>query len=326
MFTPYYRPRRLRRNENIRRMVRETQLSVNDLIFPMFVTEGKQIKNPINSMPGNYQFSIDLLVEEVKEVQKLGVPAIILFGIPEHKDDRGSDATSDDGIIQRAVRAIKDGVPEMYVITDICFCEYTDHGHCGAIIDGDVDNDSTLKMLGEQAITHARAGADMVAPSGMMDGMVGAIREALDDNGFEKIPIMSYAAKYSSAFYGPFRDAAESAPQFGDRRAYQMDPANAREALYEVDLDVEEGADIIMVKPALAYLDIICRVKERIDLPVAAYNVSGEFSMVKAAAKMGWIDEKKIALEMLTSIKRAGADLILTYFAKDAARWLKETE
>ncbi|MCD6375247.1 MAG: porphobilinogen synthase, partial [Caldisericaceae bacterium] len=306
MFTPYYRPRRLRRNESIRRMVRETHLRVDDLIFPLFVTEGKNVKNPIASMPGNFQMSIDLLVEEVKEVRQLGIPAIILFGIPEHKDAVGSDAMNDEGIIQRAVKAIKDAVPELYVITDVCFCEYTDHGHCGAVVEGDVDNDSTLEMLANQVLTHARAGADMVAPSGMMDGMVGAIREALDDNGFEKIPIMSYAAKYASAFYGPFRDAAESAPQFGDRRTYQMDPANGREALYEVDLDVNEGADIIMVKPALSYLDIIQRVRDRIDLPVAAYNVSGEFSMVKAAAQQGWIDEKRVTLEILTSIKRAG--------------------
>jgi porphobilinogen synthase len=324
MFTPYYRPRRLRRNENIRRMVRETQLSVNDFIYPLFVVEGKQVKNPIPSMPGNFQLSIDLLVDEVKEVHRLGIPAIILFGIPAHKDQIGSETWNDTGIIQKAVRAIKDAVPEMYVITDVCFCEYTSHGHCGVVVDGDVDNDSTLENLGKQVVSHAKAGADMVAPSGMMDGMVGAIREALDDNGFEKIPIMSYAAKYASAFYGPFRDAAESAPQFGDRRTYQMDPANAREALYEVDLDVEEGADIIMVKPAMPYLDIIRRVRERVDLPVAAYNVSGEFSMVKAAAQLGWIDEKRVALEMLTSIKRAGADIILTYFAKDAARWLSE--
>ncbi len=324
MFTPYYRPRRLRRNENIRRMVRETNLSVNDLIYPLFVVEGSDVRKPISSMPGNYQLSIDLLVKEAREVQKLGIPAIILFGIPAEKDALGSDATKNEGIIQRAVKALKDAVPQLYVITDVCFCEYTDHGHCGAVVEGDVDNDATLEMLGEQVVTHAKAGADMVAPSGMMDGMVGAIREALDDNGFEKIPVMSYAAKYSSAFYGPFREAAESAPQFGDRRTYQMDPANAREALYEVELDIEEGADIIMVKPALSYLDIIRRVREITDLPVAAYNVSGEFSMVKAAAQLGWIDEKKVAMEILTSIKRAGADLILTYFAKDAAKWLNE--
>ena len=324
MFTPYYRPRRLRRNENIRNMVRETNLTVNDFILPLFVTEGKDIKNPISSMPGNFQLSIDLLVKEVKELQKLGIQAIMLFGIPDEKDALGSDATNDDGIIQRAVRAVKDAVPGMYVITDVCFCEYTDHGHCGPIVNGEVDNDQTLVLLGEQVATHARAGADMVAPSGMMDGMIGAIRNSLDEEGFYNLPIMSYAAKYSSAFYGPFREAAESAPQFGDRKAYQMDPANAREALYEVELDVEEGADIIMVKPAMPYLDIIRQVRDSINLPVAAYNVSGEFSMVKAAAEKGWIDEKKVALEMLTSIKRAGADLILTYYAKDAAKWLSE--
>ncbi len=259
----------------------------------------------------------------MKELQNLGIPAIILFGIPDEKDAMGTDATKDDGIIQRAVKAVKEAVPGMYVITDVCFCEYTDHGHCGAIHDGEVDNDATLEMLGRQVVTHARAGADMVAPSGMMDGMIGAIREALDEHGFENTPVMSYAAKYSSAFYGPFREAAESTPQFGDRRAYQMDPANAREALYEVELDVNEGADIIMVKPALSYLDIIRRIKEQVNLPVAAYNVSGEFSMVKAAAQLGWIDEQRVALEILTSIKRAGADLILTYFARDAAKWLQ---
>ena len=322
MNIPYYRPRRLRRNENIRRMVRETTLSVNDFIYPLFVTEGKQVKNAITSMPGNYQLSIDLLIKEVKDVHALGIPAIILFGIPAKKDAIGSDAISDDGIIQRAVRAIKDAVPDIYVITDVCFCEYTDHGHCGPIKDGDVENDATLELLGKQALTHARAGADMVAPSGMMDGMVGAIREALDENNFTQMPIMSYAAKYASAFYGPFRDAAESSPQFGDRRGYQMDPANAREALYEVELDISEGADIIMVKPAMPYLDIIRQVYDQINLPIAAYNVSGEFAIVKAAAQMGWIDEQRVALEMLTSIKRAGASLILTYFAKDAVKWL----
>jgi porphobilinogen synthase len=275
-------------------------------------------------MPGNDQLSIDLLIKEVQDAFKLGVQAIILFGIPDHKDALGSDAVNDDGIIQRAVKAVKDAVPEMYVITDVCFCEYTDHGHCGAIKDGDVDNDTTLQMLADQVITHASAGADMVAPSGMMDGMVGAIRKALDENSFELVPVMSYAAKYASGFYGPFREAAESTPQFGDRRAYQMDPGNSREAIYEVELDINEGADIIMVKPALSYLDIIHKVKSQINLPVAAYNVSGEFSMVKAAAKLGWIDEQKVALEILTSIKRAGADLILTYYAKDAAKWLNK--
>jgi porphobilinogen synthase len=306
-------------------MVRETSVSVNDFIYPMFVTEGKDVRNPIASMPGNFQLSIDQLIIEVKEVHNLGIPAIILFGIPENKDELGSDATNDNGIIQRAVRAVKDAVPEMYLITDVCFCEYTDHGHCGPIKNGELDNDATLELLNKQVLTHAKAGADMVAPSGMIDGMVASIRNALDENNFEQIPIMSYAAKYASAFYGPFRDAAESAPQFGDRHGYQMDPANVREALKEVDLDVEEGADIIMVKPALPYLDIIQQVFERIDLPVAAYNVSGEFAMVKAAGQMGWIDEQRVALEMLTSIKRAGADLILTYFAKDAAMWLRNT-
>lgn len=322
MYTPYYRPRRLRRNDVIRNMVRETNLSVDDFILPLFVVEGKNIRNPISSMPGNDQLSIDLLVGEVREAKKLGIQSIILFGIPDQKDATGSDAVHEEGIIQRAVMAVKEAVPEVYLITDVCFCEYTDHGHCGAIRDGEVDNDATLQMLADQVITHAKAGADMVAPSGMMDGMVGAIRQALDSNNFEHIPIMSYAAKYASGFYGPFREAAESTPQFGDRRAYQMDPANSREAMYEVELDVNEGADIIMVKPALSYLDIITKVKTQINLPVAAYNVSGEFSMVKAAARLGWIDEQKVALEILTSIKRAGADLILTYYAKEAARWL----
>ena len=322
MFTPYYRPRRLRKNENIRRLVRENHVTLDDLIMPLFVTEGKNIRNPISSMPGNDQLSVDLLVKEVKNIHSLGIPAIILFGIPEHKDATGSDAMNDKGIIQRAIVELKQAVPEMYVITDVCFCEYTDHGHCGVVVEGDVDNDATLEMLGKQVISHARAGADMVAPSGMMDGMIGAIREALDGEGYTDIPIMSYAAKYASAFYGPFREAAESTPQFGDRRAYQMDPPNAREALTEVELDINEGADIIMVKPALPYLDMISRIREQINLPVAAYNVSGEFSMVKAAGQLGWIDEKRVAMEMLTSIKRAGADMILTYFAREVAKWI----
>jgi porphobilinogen synthase len=305
-------------------MVREAKLSLDDLIFPLFVVEGKNIKNEIGSMPGNFQLSIDKLVGEAKDIHALGIQAIILFGIPAKKDSLGSDATSADGIVQKAIRTLKDAVPDLYVITDVCFCEYTDHGHCGAIIDGDVHNDKTLAMLGKQVVTHAKAGADMVAPSGMMDGMVGAIRKALDQNGYHNTPIMSYAAKYSSSFYGPFRDAAESAPQFGDRRSYQMDPANSREAMREVELDIEEGADIIMVKPALSYLDIIQNVRQQTNLPVAAYNVSGEFSMVKAAGRAGWIDEKRIAMEILTSIKRAGADIILTYFAKDVAMWLAE--
>ena len=324
MFRPYFRPRRLRKNDNIRRMVRETHIAVDDLIMPLFVCEGTKVKKPIVSMPGNFQMSIDYLVKEARDLHELGVPAIILFGIPAKKDALGTDATSPNGIIQRAVKEVKNAVPEMYVITDVCFCEYTDHGHCGPIKNNDVDNDATLDLLGEQVLTHAKAGADMVAPSGMMDGMIGAIREALDENGHNELPIMSYAAKYASAYYGPFRDAAESAPQFGDRRTYQMDPANAREALKEVELDLEEGADIVMVKPALAYLDIISAVRQITHAPVAAYNVSGEFSMVKAAAQMGWIDEKRVAMEMLLSMKRAGADIILTYFAKDVARWLNE--
>ncbi len=322
MFFPIYRPRRLRRNENLRRMVRETHLRIDDLIFPMFIRPGKGIKEPISSMPGNYRFSIDELVKEVKEVHQLGIPAIILFGIPEKKDEVGSEAYAKDGIIQRAIRAIKDAVPEMIVITDVCLCEYTSHGHCGVIKNGEVDNDTTLKLLAKEAVSHAEAGADMVAPSDMMDGRVKAIREALDGAGFSHIPIMSYAVKYASAFYGPFREAAESAPQFGDRRSYQMDPPNAREAIREAQLDVAEGADIIMVKPALPYLDIIYRVKEAVNRPIAAYNVSGEYAMLKAAIANGWLDEQRVILEALISIKRAGADLILTYFAKDVARWL----
>jgi porphobilinogen synthase len=323
---PQLRPRRLRKNENIRRMVRETNLSVDDLIYPLFVVEGEGIKEEIVSMPGQYRYSIDTLINEVKEVKELGIPAIILFGIPEHKDELGSDSFSDKGIIQRAIRAIKEKVPEIYVITDVCFCEYTSHGHCGYLrCEGnvcDVDNDETLQLLGKQVVSHAKAGADMVAPSGMMDGMVKAIRDALDGAGYTEVPIMAYSAKYASAYYGPFRDAAESAPSFGDRRSYQMDPANSDEALKEVALDIEEGADIVMVKPALSYMDIIRRVKETFGYPTAAYNVSGEYSMVKAAALNGWIDEKRTVLETLTSMKRAGADLILTYHAKDVAKWL----
>ncbi len=323
---PQLRPRRLRKNENIRRMVRETNLSVDDLIYPLFVVEGEGIKEEIVSMPGQYRYSIDTLINEVKEVKDLGIPAIILFGIPEHKDELGSDSFSDKGIIQRAIRAIKEKVPEIYVITDVCFCEYTSHGHCGYLrCEGDVcdvDNDKTLQLLGKQVVSHAKAGADMVAPSGMMDGMVKAIRNALDGAGYTEVPIMAYSAKYASAYYGPFRDAAESAPSFGDRRSYQMDPANSDEALKEVALDIEEGADIVMVKPALSYMDIIRRVKETFGYPTAAYNVSGEYSMVKAAALNGWIDEKRTVLETLTSMKRAGADLILTYHAKDVAKWL----
>jgi len=322
---PEYRPRRLRKNELIRRMVRETRLSVDDLIYPLFAAAGKGIRREVPSMPGVFQRSVENLVKEVKEVASLGIPAILLFGIPAKKDARGSDACSDKGIVQTAVRAIKDSVPEILVITDVCFCEYTDHGHCGILTrDGDVDNDATLDILAESALSHARAGADLVAPSDMMDGRVAAIRKALDKGGFAGTPILSYAAKYASGFYGPFRDAAESTPKSGDRRSYQMDPPNALEALREVDQDVREGADIVMVKPALAYLDIIRRVREVFDLPVAAYNVSGEYSLVKAAAKLGWVDGERVMMEILMGIKRAGADLILTYSAKEAAKILSK--
>jgi porphobilinogen synthase len=320
---PEYRPRRLRKNELIRRMVRETKLSVDDLIYPLFAAAGKGIRKEVPSMPGVFQLSVENLVKEVKEVRSLGIPSILLFGIPAKKDPVSSDACSDKGIVQTAVRAIKDAVPGILVITDVCFCEYTDHGHCGILTrDGDVDNDATLAILAESALTHARAGADLVAPSDMMDGRVAAIRKALDGEGFAGTPILSYAAKYASGFYGPFRDAAESTPRSGDRRSYQMDPPNAREALREVAQDVREGADIVMVKPALAYLDIIRSVREAFDLPVAAYNVSGEYSLVKAAAKLGWVDGERVMMEILVAIKRAGADLILTYSAKEAARVL----
>jgi len=303
-------------------MVRETKLSVDDLIYPMFAAAGKRIRKEIPSMPGIFQLSVENLVREVKEVKALGIPAILLFGIPAKKDPVGSDACSDSGIIQTAVRAIKDAVPDLWVITDVCFCEYTDHGHCGILSGHDVDNDATLEILAKSAVSHARAGADMVAPSDMMDGRVAAIRGALDEEGYSGVPILSYAAKYASGFYGPFRDAAESAPQFGDRRSYQMDPANAREALREVALDVQEGADLVMVKPALAYLDIIRRVRDAFDLPVAAYNVSGEYSIVKAGERLGWVDGARLMMEILVSIKRAGADLILTYAAREAAKRL----
>jgi porphobilinogen synthase len=325
MTYPEQRPRRLRRNERIRRMVRETILSVDDLIYPLFVAAGRKIRKEISSMPGVFQLSVENLVKEVREVRGLGIPAILLFGIPAKKDPVGSDACSDDGIVQTAVRAIKDTVPDIQVITDVCFCEYTDHGHCGILNPaGDVDNDATLDILARSAVTHARAGADLVAPSDMMDGRVAAIRRALDEEGYEGIPIMSYAAKYASGFYGPFRDAAKSAPEFGDRRSYQMDPPNAREALREVALDIQEGADIVMVKPALSYLDIICRVRDAFDLPVAAYHVSGEYSIVKAGEKLGWVDGPRLMMEILVSVKRAGADLILTYAAKEAAKTLAE--
>ncbi|TYO99318.1 porphobilinogen synthase [Geothermobacter ehrlichii] len=322
MFFPEYRARRLRRSDQLRRMVRETRLSVDDLIYPMFSAHGDNIRKEIPSMPGIFQQSIDHIVAEAREVHELGIPAVILFGIPECKDSLGQDAYSDSGIIQRTVRAIKAEVPELVVITDVCLCEYTDHGHCGVIRDGDVDNDETLKLLAAEALSHARAGADIVAPSDMMDGRVAAIRELLDANGFSHVPVMSYAVKYASAYYGPFRDAAESTPQFGDRRSYQMDPANRIEAFREAALDVQECADFLMVKPALAYLDIIRDLKERFDLPLVCYNVSGEYSMIKAAARAGWIDEERVMLETLTGMKRAGADLIITYHAKEAARLL----
>ena len=320
---PIYRARRLRRNENFRRLVRETKLSVDDLIMPLFIVPGTRVTNPITSMPGIAQLSIDRAVEECKAIRDLGLPGVILFGIPEHKDAVGSDAYNDHGIIQRALAALKEQVPGLLLITDVCFCEYTDHGHCGIVKGQDVDNDATLEILVKEALSHARAGADMVAPSDMMDGRVGAIRQALDSEGFPHVPILAYAAKFASGFYGPFREAAESTPQFGDRRSYQMDPPNAEEALREVEMDIAEGADIVMVKPALPYLDIIRRVKEKFGYPVAAYNVSGEYAMIKAAALNGWLDEERVMLEALTGIKRAGADIILTYFAKDAARVLK---
>jgi len=301
-------------------MVRETSLSPADLIYPLFVTFGKGVKNKISSMPGCFQMSVDNIVKEAQKAYNLGIPAIILFGIPKHKDSKASEAYSPKGDVQMAIKAIKSKVPELVVITDVCLCEYTDHGHCGVIKKGKILNDPTLELLAKEALSHAKAGADMVGPSDMMDGRVAVIREALDTNGFEDLPIMSYAAKYSSAFYGPFREAAESTPSFGDRKSYQMDPANRREALKEVALDIEEGADIVMVKPAMSYMDIISDVKENFDLPVAAYNVSGEYSMIKAAAKMGWIDETKVMMELLISFKRAGADMILTYHAMDAAK------
>jgi porphobilinogen synthase len=319
---PSYRPRRLRRSEALRRLVRETRVAAGQLVQPLFVVPGRRIERPVDSMPGVAQLSVDRAAEECRRLADLGVPAVLLFGIPEKKDPRGSGATDPDGIIPRALRAIREAAPQLVLVTDVCLCEYTDHGHCGIVRDGDVDNDPTLELLAAEAVAHARAGADLVAPSDMMDGRVGAIRAALDAAGFTHLPIMSYAAKFASAFYGPFRDAAGSAPQFGDRRSYQMDPANAEEALREVALDIEEGADIVMVKPALPYLDVVRRVKERFGYPVAAYHVSGEYAMVKAAAARGWLDEARVVEESLTAIRRAGADVIITYFAKDVARGL----
>ncbi len=320
----FKRGRRLRINNEIRDLVRENTLSASDFIYPLFVVEGENIKNEISSLPGNYHVSIDRLDEVVKEILEAKVKGIILFGIPAHKDACGTEASTEDGIVQKAVRKIRELTDKLLVITDVCMCEYTDHGHCGILNDKDVDNDKTLKRLGEIALSHAKAGAHVVAPSDMMDGRVEYIREVLDKNGFEYVSIMGYSAKYCSAFYGPFREAADSTPSFGDRRTYQMDPANTREALKEVQWDVEEGVDMVIVKPALSYLDIMHQVRSNFNVPVVAYSVSGEFAMVKAAAKMGWIDEKKIALEMLLSMKRAGADMIITYYALEASKWLKE--
>lgn len=317
------RPRRLRKSPAIRDMVRETNLSVKDLIAPLFVRYGRGIKEPIPSMPGQYRFSQDSIVDEVKEIWDMGIPAIILFGIPDKKDPIGSGSWAEDGVVQQAIKAIKDSIPDIVVITDVCLCEYTDHGHCGIPKNGIIDNDTTLEYLQRQAVSHAKAGADIVAPSDMMDGRVAAIRDALDEEGYVDVAILSYAVKYASGFYGPFRDAAESAPQFGDRTTYQMDPANALEAIKEASLDIDEGADMVMVKPALPYLDIIYRVRQICDIPVAAYNVSGEYAMLKAADEKGWLDGTRCMLEMLVSIKRAGADLILTYFTKDVARLLQ---
>lgn len=323
MYFPAYRPRRLRKNERLRGLIRETDLKIEDLIYPLFVIYGKNVRSEIPSMPGNFHCSIDKIAKEAKDVFELGIPAIILFGLPEQKDESASGAYAEDGVVQQAIRVIKKEIPELLVITDVCLCEYMSHGHCGVITDGEINNDVSLELLAQTALSHVEAGADMVAPSDMMDGRVAAIRSTLDEGGFETTPVMSYAAKYASSFYGPFREAADSTPQFGDRRSYQMDPPNVLEALREVALDIEEGADIVMVKPAMAYFDVIKSVKDEFGYPVAAYNVSGEFAMVKAAAQRGWIDEKGIVLEILTGIKRAGADIILTYHAKDVAKWLK---
>ncbi len=322
MYFPTYRMRRLRQSEQIRNLVRETDLQPDRLVYPMFAVHGEDKRIDVESMPGCYQLSINNLVEEAREVRDLGIPAVLLFGIPSEKDEAGTSAYDEEGIIQMALSALKEEVPELLLITDVCLCEYTSHGHCGIIKDGDVDNDLTLEMLAKMALSHAEAGADIVAPSDMMDGRVAAIRNALDSEGFINTPIMSYAAKFASAYYGPFREAAESTPEFGDRRSYQMDSRNSDEAVREVLLDIEEGADMVMVKPALPYLDIIYRVKQETKFPLAAYNVSGEYAMIKAAAEKGWIDEKRVVLETLTSIRRAGADMIISYHAKDAARWL----
>ena len=322
MVFPEYRPRRLRKNEALRSLVRETHLSAAQLVYPLFITPGKNVRQKIPSMPGVYRISVDQLGGEAAELLQLGINSVILFGLPEKKDSMGSGAHARDGIIQRAIKEMKNKAPSMTVITDVCLCEYTDHGHCGCLINKEVDNDATLEILAKTALSHAQAGADIVAPSDMMDGRVAEIRAALDENNFDMIPIMSYAVKYASAFYGPFRDAADCAPQFGDRKSYQMDPANSREALREATLDVDEGADVLMVKPAVAYLDIISKLRDEFDLPIAAYHVSGEYAMIKAAEARGWIDGERVMQETLISIRRAGADIILTYFAKDMARLL----
>ncbi len=321
---PLFRPRRLRENALVRKLVRETTLAADDLIYPAFVVNGRAVRDPIGAMPGQFQLSIDELVKEAKDVAGMGIPGILLFGLPAEKDPRGSEAWAEDGIVQRAVRAVKDTVPDLLVITDVCLCEYTSHGHCGVVEDGTVKNDPTLELLARVAVSHVEAGADIVAPSDMMDGRVAAIREALDDANYVETPIMAYSAKYASVFYGPFREAADSAPQFGDRRGYQMDPANAVEALREIALDVDEGADIVMVKPALPYLDVISRAKAEFGLPLAAYSVSGEYAMIKAAGRLGWLDEERAMMETLTSIRRAGADIVITYFARDVARLLEQ--
>jgi porphobilinogen synthase len=321
---PVYRPRRLRESPLMRSMVRETSLRIDDFVYPLFAVHGRGVREPIGSMPGQYRFSIDELLKECKDAASMGIPAVLLFGLPRDKDPRGTEAYAEDGIIQQAVRAVKETIPDLLVITDVCLCEYTSHGHCGVVEDGRIKNDPTLELIARTAVSHAEAGADLIAPSDMMDGRVAAIREGLDESGFPETPIMAYSAKYASAFYGPFREAADSTPQFGDRRSYQMDPANAMEAMREVALDVDEGADIVMVKPALPYLDVIARVKGEFGLPVAAYSVSGEYAMLKAASQLGWLDEDRAVLEALTGIRRAGADIIITYFAKDAARLIEQ--
>ena len=323
MAHPLYRPRRLRESPLIRRMVRETRLGVDSLILPLFAVHGRGVRDPVSSMPGVSRLSLDELLKEAKDAASMGIPAILLFGVPRSKDPRGSEAYAEDGIVQQAARAVKETIPDLLVITDVCLCQYTSHGHCGVVEDGRVKNDASVELLARVALSHMESGADVVAPSDMMDGRVGAIRDTLDEAGYTETPIMAYSAKYASAFYGPFREAAESAPQFGDRRSYQMDPANGAEALREVGLDVDEGADIVMVKPALPYLDVISRVRQEFGLPLAAYSVSGEYAMIKAAAQLGWLDEERCMLEALTAIRRAGADLIITYFAREAARLLE---